>query len=619
MCSYPNSNEANFCVSCGSKIIKNFCLNCQSELSNEYAYCPNCGIHQENHGSSTPVPVFKGKIVGNRYIIDRFIASGGWSSIYRANDMHLPVKTWALKVQDCRSNKKKLFLVRQEANLLNSLDHIGFPKCVDYFEESGYCYTVIDYIEGITLFNWITNSSDIYYSQKYDIDLIRFWMVQLCKLINYLHSRSPCIFGLDIKPSNIMLTSKGIIKLIDLGTACTSMTGKAISKGLGTPGYSAPEQLDNGRELDARSDVFSLGMTLFHMISKRNPNEFEDRKSIHESIKSDNKFPDDFKNIINKATQENPQNRFATISELLASLMQMDFNKYCFSIVETADEQYNAGEYSSAIPIYYSLINEIGYKNPQVYLNLARCYFNVNLPILALDILEQRLHVCEMDSLSWHELGVARFYSGDFRGAIEAYNSALATGISKGPSYREIGKCFAHLGDWESSVKFYLLAKENAYDCSGELEDALKGLELYKSFNSIVVRIDQEIKVDDQELYENFVSVVLQWGEFLISQGCLWKMTPISALAFFNQSIVVFGYINAILKDPRILRNLGIANWWIGEISEDIISIQKAIAFFEDCLSCAEPASDLLNDAKKSLETIRTKFKDALSINQDQS
>lgn len=203
-----------------------------------------------------------GEILGNRYRIEALIAKGGMGSIYRSSDAKLNNKSWAVK--EITSNLVNLQTFGDEVRILADLSHPYIPNIIDYFEpnESGNCYMVMELIQG-------KNLQDRFDESGYQLPFTRIikYAVQLCDVLSHLHEQPTPVIFRDLKPSNIMIDEYDNIKLIDFGIARNYKQGQFTDTiSLGTIAYAAPEQLEN-KQTDARSDLYSLGATLYYLLS----------------------------------------------------------------------------------------------------------------------------------------------------------------------------------------------------------------------------------------------------------------------------------------------------------------------------------------------------------------
>lgn len=271
-----------------------------------------------------------GTIIDGKYEILKQIGQGGMSKVYLAMDQRLN-KQWAVKeiqrhAMD-RDNAIKIQSLITEANLMKQLDHPALPRIVDILESRDVIYVIMDYIEGETLSKILKQEGA--QPQKQVIK----WAKQLCEVLDYLHTRKPPVVYRDMKPSNVMLKPDGNVKLIDFGIAREyKETSLEDTTSLGTRGYAAPEQFGGKGQTDARTDIYCLGATMYHLVTGKNPSEPPyEMRPIRDWKPS---LSGGLEHIILKCTQSNPEDRYQSCAELL-----YDLNHY-----EAVDGEYRAAQ-----------------------------------------------------------------------------------------------------------------------------------------------------------------------------------------------------------------------------------------------------------------------------------
>jgi len=239
-----------------------------------------------------PTPLKAGEVLRNRYKIRRIIGQGGMGSIYLADDIRLEGRQCALKeVEHDRSLPPEMLRQARdqflrEATVLARLDHPNLPKVSDFFSIGGRDYLIMDFVPGKDLRTLMTESrqGSIFLLEEEVLG----WAAQLCDALAYMHSQDPPILHRDIKPSNLKLTPNGVLKLVDFGLvkilASDEMT-VTIIQGRGTALYTPLEQYggDIGHT-DARSDIYSFGATLYHLMTNHPPAEARERFLHPESL-----------------------------------------------------------------------------------------------------------------------------------------------------------------------------------------------------------------------------------------------------------------------------------------------------------------------------------------------
>lgn len=248
------------------------------------------------------------KILDGRYVVLDLIGQGGTGRIYLARDNKLN-KKWAVK-EITNSNSG----LSGEINVLKKADHRNLPRIVDVIEHGKMTYIVMDYIDGITLKEYINRNGRVPKETA-----VR-WAKEIVDAMSYLHELSPPIIYRDMKPENIMVKTDGTIVLIDFGTTkeYTERTCKQW-EALGTREYAAPEQFGNrnGQEkynTDARTDIYSFGVTLYCMLTGNKAGTIKEWKISLTSKASG------LNQIISRCIDKNPGNRYQNSKELKNAL-----------------------------------------------------------------------------------------------------------------------------------------------------------------------------------------------------------------------------------------------------------------------------------------------------------
>jgi outer membrane protein assembly factor BamB/tRNA A-37 threonylcarbamoyl transferase component Bud32 len=258
----------------------------------------------------------------NRYLIQDVIGVGGMGSVYRARDLHFPnvVKLVAVKEM---INQSPDPLVRQtvvlnferEANILATLSHPSIPRIYDYFTLDNRSYLVLEFINGHDL-EVVLSQTEGFMPEEQVLD----WALQLCDVLSFLHNHKPdSIVFRDMKPSNVMVNQHNHIVLVDFGIAKPFQTGQKGTM-IGTEGYSPPEQYRG--ESSAQADIYALGATLHHLLSRRDPRleppfSFAERpiRKINSNVSVE------LETVINTALQYNVEDRFKTVEDFKQALI----------------------------------------------------------------------------------------------------------------------------------------------------------------------------------------------------------------------------------------------------------------------------------------------------------
>lgn len=256
-----------------------------------------------------------GSLVDGKYKILNKVGQGGMSVVYLAMNEKAN-KQWAVK--EVRKDGIKDFeVVKQglvaETDILKKLSHPNLPSIIDVIDTQDSFIIIMDYIQG----NSLNKALDEFGAQPQE-DVID-WAKQLCDVLGYLHSREPAIIYRDMKPANIMLKPDGNVTLIDFGTAREfKEKNLADTTCLGTVGYAAPEQFGGMGQTDARTDIYCLGATLYHLVTGMNPceppYEIKPIREINPALSGG------LEKIILKCTQRDPNDRYQSAAELMYAL-----------------------------------------------------------------------------------------------------------------------------------------------------------------------------------------------------------------------------------------------------------------------------------------------------------
>src|SRR6478672_379391 len=205
-----------------------------------------------------------GTLLEDRFLIEQLLAQGGMGAVYLATDQKFGSRV-AIK-ERFYEHAELTEAFELESRILNSLHHPVLPHVSDYFSGPDGHFLVMEYIEGEDLSEMVKRDG------AFPVDDVVRWAIELLDTLDYLHSQDPPIIHRDIKPGNLKLTSRGNIVLLDFGLAkeTTGNTQGARSIFGYSRRYSPLEQIE-GAGTDVRSDIFSLGATLFHLITGEAP------------------------------------------------------------------------------------------------------------------------------------------------------------------------------------------------------------------------------------------------------------------------------------------------------------------------------------------------------------
>lgn len=312
------------CPECGLPFINNECPKC-GMLSSQSSKTDKTSSNLKLAG---PLPENTEMGPKKRYIIKKELKSGGMGRPYIAIDKALNNKVCVIKEFDSdlgSLSERALESARKsfetEANILATLRHENMPSVWDYFIDYGRAYFTEDFIDGSNLEDLTKGLA-----QPLTEDQLIEVGISICKVLSYVHGQNPPIIHRDIKPQNIMCGVDGRYYLIDFGAARNYKPGHKDTIAFGTKGFAAPEAENEQTEI--RSDIYSLGMTLFTLATCKTPDKYV-VGSFPLSSSINSKISDQLSRIINKAIELLPRDRYDANEMEQALLALKNENKTC--------------------------------------------------------------------------------------------------------------------------------------------------------------------------------------------------------------------------------------------------------------------------------------------------
>jgi serine/threonine protein kinase len=263
------------------------------------------------------------RLLKKRYEIVGVLGRGGMGCVYKVSDRSQRGRVLAAKElkpgrQSAEKAGEALAQFQTEARILMSLTHPNLPKVYDYFSRLGAYTIVMEYVRGKTLEQVL----DAQRGKPMDEQRALSWALQVCRAMHFLSVQKPRpIVFRDLKPANIMIDRSGRVKLIDFGIARFFKEDKSKDTYVyGTPGYAAPEQYGTA-QTDVRSDIFSLGATLHHCLTGRNPSEnpleFPDPRQLNPGLSRETAA------IIRKALEPDMDKRFQNANDMKLAIQKV--------------------------------------------------------------------------------------------------------------------------------------------------------------------------------------------------------------------------------------------------------------------------------------------------------
>ena len=403
----------------------------------------------------------EGTILKSRYEIHKKLAAGGFGNVYLAEDK---LKGGLLAIKETLyedfsegdvNKLKEQF--RFEAEILVHLSHPRLPRVEDFFEEGNKYYLVMEYIDGEDLQKIIDENSSIPLSQILD------WSIQLCNVMEYLHSQKPApVIFRDLKPKNIMLSRKGEIKLIDFGISKLFDSRDTKSAARAASQYYAPPEQYTSSGTDTLSDVYSLGATFYFLFTHYHPVDAIDRLTdtltLNKPSALNEAITPELDNIILKAMDLNKNKRFKSVSHLREALEKIapsygelpDTIELCGKLIDnTAAEKIDNFKIQPSGSLYRSSTasREIIEKERTAKGKILCALISLAALILVIFILRPFIAGYAMDQAKL-------FYkTGDYGKAINFLKGSQFLGNSGTEVAFALGQCYLCNSDYDKSIE----------------------------------------------------------------------------------------------------------------------------------------------------------------------
>lgn len=327
----------------------------------------------------------EGMIIGERYEIISKIGTGGMANVYKAKD-HKLNRFVAVKVMKSEFREDKTFITkfRREAQAAAGLANPNIVNVFDVGEDNGVYFIVMELVEGITLKEYIAKKGKLSIREATSI------AIQVCMGMEAAHAQA--IVHRDVKPQNIIISTDGKVKVTDFGIARAASSNTISSNAMGSVHYSSPEQVRGGYA-DEKSDIYSVGVTIYEMVTGRVPFDGDTTvaiaiKHLQDEMEPPSKFtpelPRSLEQIIYKCTQKSPDRRYGSMTEVIGDLkhslidpngdfvLLMPLSNHASTVVLSGDEMaaIKAGTQKSrpeeAAPVSYSstVAAKKGYEEP---------------------------------------------------------------------------------------------------------------------------------------------------------------------------------------------------------------------------------------------------------------
>ncbi len=447
-----------------------YCENCGAENPPTARYCQYCATLLPFKYTTGTLP--EQMLLNGRYQLEKRIGQGGMGAVYKALDTSFNNRPVAIKemsrtgltptrLQDAEE------AFQHEANLLSSLLHRNLPRIYEHFTEDERSYLVMDFIKGQTLEDYLAQKG----GGPLPLEQVLEWGKELCDVLSYLHKQQPPIIFRDLKPSNVMIDESGHIFLIDFGIARLFKPGQSHDTvALGSPGYAAPEQYGKSQS-SPRSDLYSLGALLHHLLTGVDPSEqpfaFRPASQLNPDV------PLELENLLKQMLEMDSERRPESAQQVLEKLRTIDQLRMTGTFTR-------APKSSSPQPMSESVR----------LTQAARALYTQRKIREAISTYDRALQADNSNALAWQERGMTQALVGQHRDALASFEKALELDKGLVTSWNGKGTALSTMQRHQSALEAFQqalsLMPDNALAWNGRgaalsalnrLEEALKAFE----------------------------------------------------------------------------------------------------------------------------------------------
>ncbi len=328
-----------YCQECGAanESHHTHCFACNQQLQISFASLPaqpipmpvNAARLAANAAVATPTASpssTSSTLLAHGYHLLSQIGQGGFGEVYKARDTRynrlVAIKQISLQALSPKDIIQATDSYNREVMLMKGLKHVNLPRMYDHFTDPEHWYIVLEYIEGETLEEYLGRQKEGQLPVKEVLNI----GITLCSVLDYLHRQKTPIIFRDVKPANIMRTSRGHLYLIDFGIARQYKSGKKKDTGvLGSPGYASPEQYGIA-QTNEQSDIYSLGATLQTLLTGVDRSEITDPAAHPQGTAT--KIPQNLQLLLDRMLEQNTYKRPHTMNEVQEELTKIKEGKF---------------------------------------------------------------------------------------------------------------------------------------------------------------------------------------------------------------------------------------------------------------------------------------------------
>ena len=474
--------------------LEQYCDNCGTENPSNARFCQNCAALLPAAKTTGTLP--EQTLLAGRYELESRIGQGGMGAVYKAFDTRYNNRPIAIKelsragLSAARIQEAEDAFER-EVNLLADLLHPNLPRIYDHFTEHERSYLVMDFIDGQTVEEYLEQAG----GGPLSIDQVIDWAEQLCDVLNYLHSRQPAIIFRDLKPSNVMVDESGHIFLIDFGIARHFKPGKSHDTiALGSPGYAAPEQYGKSQSTP-RSDLYSLGAFLHHLLTGLDPSEqpffFRPASQINSAVSFG------LEQLLEQMLKMDPEQRPASAQDVLKVLRLIDQGQ------DISSSTFHISPKNTSVPLT---------TGTSYLLKEAHTLYSQKRLDEAVSVYDQALQIDDTNALGWQGHGLTQGLRAKHQEALASFERALKLDASLVTSWNGKGAALSalrHPGEALAAFEHVLELDQNnavAWNGKGAVLSALGRP------NQALKAFEQALDIDPQlaQAWNNKGLVLLQ-------------------------------------------------------------------------------------------------------------